>query len=164
MRFKPLDEVEHECFREMLEALCPSVTHLTSKTVKVRILLKETSARSRGERIAITIDMWSSIKCEGYMALSASFINQDWELETWTVNCQPFPGEHTAERTKLKLYELLEEMEIEHHHIVCCVTDNDATMNSFADALDFQWQGCLAHLVNLVTNFAFKGSNIILTF
>ena len=94
---------------------------------------------------------------EGYMPLSAVFINKNWELENWTVNCQPFPGKHGAEQVKRKLYELLEEMEISHDNIVCCVTDNDATMNSFADTLDFEWQGCLAHLINLVTNLAFRG-------
>jgi len=163
MRFKTLDEVEHESFREMMEALCPAVHHFSVKTIKDKIISTEVSVRSRlmkhlrGESIAITIDMWSSVSFEGYMALSAVFINKNWELENWTVNCQPFPGKHGAEQVKRKLYELLEEMEISHENIVCCVTDNDATMNSFADTLDFEWQGCLAHLINLVTNFAFRG-------
>lgn len=164
MEFKTIDEVEHDTFRAVLEALCPTVQHVSSKLIKDRLIAKEISVRSKlikhlqGESIAITIDMWSSVKHEGYMALSAAFINKDWELESWTINCQPFPGKHGAEQTKSKLYELLGEIEINHQNIVCCVTDNDATMNSFADALDFEWQGCLAHLINLVTNFAFNGS------
>ena len=164
--YKTLDEVESLPFREMLESLSSNVHHFSSKTIKEKIFLQEVIVREklkehlRGREVAITIDMWSSIKKEGYMALSASFINEAWEIENWTLNCQPFPGKHGAEQVRDKLYDLLQTMDIEHQNVICCVTDNDATMNSFANSLDFEWQGCLAHLINLVTNYVFRGIGI----
>ena len=48
----------------------------------------------------------------------------------------------------------------ENKNVVCCVTDNEPTMNAAADLMPFQWMGCMDHLIELITGVAFDGHGI----
>jgi hypothetical protein len=150
----------------MISAINPNVHHFSRQTVLERLLYKEAEISLKVKEfiknrdVAVTIDTWSSIADEGYCALTVHFINEEWELESLAVNCKPFPGTHTATDMKDKLYEMLRDIGINNDKVVACVTDNEPTMNLFADMLDFPWHGCIDHLIQLLTKVVFDGEGV----
>ena len=94
--FNNLDEVEDEDFRKLLEAVNPNVPvisteHLVDKLYDQYQIIHYFVKRYISKRLfTITTDTWTSAAKQSYIALTAHFINDDWELESICLDCCNF--------------------------------------------------------------------------
>ncbi|KAL2906354.1 putative AC9 transposase [Bienertia sinuspersici] len=80
----PLQFVEYEGIRAVFSYLCPEVKHVSRRTIKNDIMKIHTKEKIKLDellkrapsRIAITSDCWSSITTDGYISLTAHFIEK----------------------------------------------------------------------------------------
>lgn len=82
----------------------PEVKVVSRNTIKSDILqmykrekaiVKETLKSVPG-RIALTSDCWSSITTDGYLSLTAHFIDENWCLRKFILNSSFLPPPHTG--------------------------------------------------------------------
>ena len=106
--FNNLDEVEDFYFREMLLSINPNI-QLISRDALSDALMQQYQVihyyyvkRYISKRnFTITTDTWTSVANQGYIALTAHFINDNWQLESICLDCSLFTGTHTA-KAKLR--------------------------------------------------------------
>ena len=111
--FNNLDEVEDEDFRKLHEAVNPNVPvistpHLVDQLYDQYQIIHYFVKRYISKRLfTLTTDTWTSAAKQSYIALTAHFINDDWELESICLDCCNFTGTHTAVDYKRKVEEML---------------------------------------------------------
>ena len=111
----PFQFVEYEGIRQILSYLCPEVKHITRNTAKADILkLYKRELKSLGSsllaspvRICLTSDLWTSVVTDGYVCLTAHFIDKDWTLQKRILNFCYMPPPHSGIALLKKIYSLL---------------------------------------------------------
>jgi hypothetical protein len=99
----PFRMVEHKYFKLFVASLQPNYELKTRFTVKedcmnlfqsMKVdLLKEISP---AKRLALTTDLWSSCDANGYMVITAHFINASWKLIKHVISFKELPTPHTG--------------------------------------------------------------------
>lgn len=110
--------------------------------------------------LACTTDAWTSVANVAYMCLTLHFITADWQLVSMSLDCSPFPGSHDGPSVAAKLNELLEAYGISLNNVVAAVTDTAPNMCRAARFMQYDWHGCMAHMLELVTGLCFKGPGV----
>ena len=102
MTYQPIATCEDPHFCTMCSSLNSHVPHLGR--AKVISLIKDTSEfvkqtlilALKGIYCAITTDHWTSIANVSYLAATVHFINEDWELISFTLSCKEHSGASKA--------------------------------------------------------------------
>ena len=114
--------VEGRGFKALINHLDPRMTVKTRTTYsreKLESLYQEVKAlvdaelnRSIGGLVGIgfTTDMWTSRNNDAYMALTAHFINDEFELKSFLVGMKPFEGAHTGVQISIELDSCIEKV------------------------------------------------------
>jgi hypothetical protein len=110
--------------------------------------------------MAITTNGWTSVSNESYCSLTVHYICHSGQLVAVDLGCYPFPGPHTGDRVAAQLHEVLAEYNIDVQHVVGCVTDTAANIKRAARFMRFDWYGCMAHQLELVTGLFFNGVGV----
>ena len=76
--------------------------------IKIRSMLEEAPSR-----ICPTTDLWTSITTDGYLCLTAHFIDKGWNLQKKVLNFCEMPTPHTGVALAEKILSLLCEWGIE---------------------------------------------------
>ena len=85
----PLSFVEYSSIKELFSYLHDSVTSISKNTAKSDILNMHKRERNKLKhllkeipgRICLTSDLWTSITIDGYICLTAHFIDKQWKLQ-----------------------------------------------------------------------------------
>jgi hypothetical protein len=88
---------------------------------KLKLFLK--SAQS----ISLTTDLWSSRSKHGYLGLTATWINKDFEIMDVLLEISYFPTPHTAKAITEAIKKAIQKWEIE-GQVVSITTDNGANV------------------------------------
>ncbi|KMT08905.1 hypothetical protein BVRB_6g136250 [Beta vulgaris subsp. vulgaris] len=100
----PFQFAEYEGVRRCFAYLNPNVKVVSRNTLKADIQklyvrekgkLKDELGLVRG-RIALTSDCWSFITTDGYISLTAHFVDNDWRLQKRILNFRFMPPPHTG--------------------------------------------------------------------
>ncbi|KAL2934009.1 putative AC transposase [Bienertia sinuspersici] len=169
----PLQFVEYEGIRAVFSYLCPEVKHVSRRTIKNDIMkihakektkLDELLKRAPG-RIAITSDCWSSITIDGYISLTAHFIEKNWRLGKRVLAFSFIPPPHTGAALAKKMTCLLKQWGIE-KRIASITLDNASSNDSMVETLkydldlvsngDYFHVRCCAHILNLIVQEGLK--------
>lgn len=105
------------------------------------------------EFVSITTDMWTSNSTESFVAVTAHFVTQQWQLKTLLLNCVRFEGSHTSENIKSGVLDVCTEWGIQ-QKVQAIVTDNARNMIRAVELLEFKHWPCFAHTLNLVVQDA----------
>lgn len=100
----PFSFAEYEGIRNIFSYLEPKVGHNCRNTAKgdIKKLHESLCSRLRDElarcpsRICLTSDAWTSIVTDGYLSLTAHFIDSNWELQKRIINFSEMPPPHTG--------------------------------------------------------------------
>lgn len=173
----PFKFVEHDGIREVLSYLNPKVQHISRNTSKSDVLkiyeaekekLKE-SLESITSRICLTSDLWSSLASNGYMTLTAHYVDNNWMLQRRVLVFRHLPPPHDGQNVGEKLISFLQEWGIE-RKIFTLTLDNASYNNGVVDLLknhlrlknslvcdgQFIHVRCGAHILNLVIQSGLK--------
>ena len=111
----PLKFVEYEGVRAILSYLHEEVKHISRNTAKSDVLnlYKKEKCRlkrlleSIPGRVNLTSDLWTSIATDGYLCLTAHFIDDDWRLQKRILNFCFMPPPHSGVAICERIYNLL---------------------------------------------------------
>ncbi|OMO90348.1 hypothetical protein COLO4_19223 [Corchorus olitorius] len=167
----PFEWVEHRKVRELCCYLNKDFKPISRNTckgdcLKIHLEMKEELKSILGKvssKISLTCDMWSSCTSDGYLCLTAHYVNDDWKLCFKILNFFNVPPPHSATYLYNTIYGLLREWGIEKK--ICSITlDNASNMNNMQELLRFQLDQndalvahgkyfhvrCCAHILNLI--------------
>jgi hypothetical protein len=120
-------------------------------------------------RICLTSDLWTSLTTDGYMCLTAHFIDKNWVLTKRVLNFSFMPPPHNDISLCEKMYNLLEDWGIETK--VFTITLDNASSNDVCVGLlrnqltikkallcegEFFHIRCCAHILNLIVQNGLK--------
>nr|GEV64653.1 zinc finger BED domain-containing protein RICESLEEPER 2-like [Tanacetum cinerariifolium] len=96
--------VEHDATRQLHKFLHRDANHISRNTAKLDVLaiymMEKANLKLKLEkasnRICFTSDLWSSITSDGYMALTAHYVDEDWVLRKKVLNFRVVPPPHTG--------------------------------------------------------------------
>ena len=92
---RPMSTIEMEGFRELLEEMVPNYIILSRYIIRNEIIesYEKTSHRlkeilSKIKYFSLTTDGWSAITAKSYITYTIHFIDDDWELNNYTLQTQ----------------------------------------------------------------------------
>ena len=117
----PFSFVEYEGIRKVFSYLNSDVKHIsrnTSKADVLKLFKKEkddikNKLKSIPGRICLTSDLWTFVTSEGYIFLTAHYMDENWELKNITLNFCHMPPPHMGTLLSEKILSFLEEWGIE---------------------------------------------------
>ena len=118
---QPFTVTEEPTFREFVQSLHPAAKLPTANTIKKNIIdcysteIKKIQEmlQNFSDRISYTIDIWTSISAKAFLAITAHFINKEWELQSVIVDFIQIWGKHTGENIKEIFISFLQDFEIQ---------------------------------------------------
>lgn len=169
----PLQLVEYEGIRSCFSYLNPDVKFVSRGTIKndllkiygkERLKLYELLQRAPG-RIALTSDCWTSVTTDGYISLTAHFVDKNWRLQKKILAFTFVPPPHTGAALAEKVISLLKQWGIE-KKVATITLDNASNNDSMVDGLkydldlmsngDYFHVRCCAHILNLIVQEGLK--------
>lgn len=169
----PLQLVEYEGIRAVFSYLCPEVKHVSRHTIKndvMKIYAKEKSKLNEAlkhapGRVAVTSDCWTSITTDGYITLTAHYIDKNWRLAKRVLAFSFIPPPHTGAALAEKMTCMLKEWRIE-KRVASITLDNASANDSMVETLkydldlvcngDYFHVRCCAHILNLIVQEGLK--------
>lgn len=97
--------VQGQGFREMIKTFhagytLPSRCHFTNlmeKKYEATLEKVKAELKNAKSKITLTTDAWTSTATEAYLGVTCHFINQDWELTSYSLTTMPLEERHTVE-------------------------------------------------------------------
>uniref|UniRef100_A0A803NAV6 BED-type domain-containing protein n=1 Tax=Chenopodium quinoa TaxID=63459 RepID=A0A803NAV6_CHEQI len=111
----PFQFAEYEGIRNVFSYLQPDVKLFSRNTTKNDIIKLYNMEKVRlgaalhevSWRISLTSDCWSSLTTDGYISLTAHYIDESWTLQKRILNFSLMPPPHTGVAMSEKIYTLL---------------------------------------------------------
>jgi zinc finger BED domain-containing protein 1 (E3 SUMO-protein ligase ZBED1) len=152
----PLEMVEWPGFRELVAYMEPSYKPVYSDTIKSHIEkkgaeMKADIAKELGavNAVAITTDAWTSCANDGYLAVTASYVNAEFEIKTPVLATVNLTEKHSSQYLEDQLGAVIEDWNIS-GKVVAVVHDNAANIAKVASHIDSGVDiGCGAHTLQL---------------
>ncbi|XP_021735189.1 zinc finger BED domain-containing protein RICESLEEPER 2-like [Chenopodium quinoa] len=169
----PFQFVEFKGFRRCFNYLHPDFKPVTRNTIKYDVLKmykreKEKLKAVLGStcsRIALTSDCWTSLTTDGYISLTAHYVDNSWCLQKKILNFSYIGPPHTGIHLCDHVYGLLKEWGIQ-KNIFSITLDNASSNDVFAENLkgelelinggEFFHVRCCAHILNLIVQDGLK--------
>ncbi|XP_021757908.1 zinc finger BED domain-containing protein RICESLEEPER 2-like [Chenopodium quinoa] len=165
--------VEFKGFRRCFNYLHPDFKPVTRNTIKSDVLKMYKRGKeklkavlgSTCSRIALTSDCWTSITTDGYISLTAHYVDKSWCLKKKILNFSYIGPPHTEIHLCDYVYGLIKEWGIQ-KNIFSITLDNASSNNVFAENLkgelelicggEFFHVRCCAHILNLIVQDGLK--------
>ncbi|KAL4567497.1 hypothetical protein LXL04_023082 [Taraxacum kok-saghyz] len=173
----PLSFVDYKGIRNLFEYVSPELNIICRNTVRADIVSmheRETNKLIRllkeaPGRICLTSDLWSSITTDGYISLTAHYVDKNWVLHKRLLNFSDMPPPHNGISLSEKVYSLLAKWGIE-GKLFSITLDNASSNDTFVNILKLQLNvrkslikegrffhiRCCAHIVNLIVQDGLK--------
>jgi hypothetical protein len=117
---------------------------------KLKLLLKTANS------ISLTTDLWSSRAKHGYLGLTATWINKNFEIIDVLLEISYFPSPHTAEAISEAIRKAMQKWEIE-NLVISITTDNGANVvAAIQNLVSIKRLSCAAHTLQLAINKGLK--------
>ncbi|KAG2680595.1 hypothetical protein I3760_11G105700 [Carya illinoinensis] len=173
----PFRFVEYSGVRSLLQYLRPDVPIISRNTAKADLVKMYHREKKRIRcflndspgRISLTSDLWTSITTDGYMCITAHFLDKKWVLQKRVLNFSFMPPPHNGISLSEKIYNLLCEWGIQHKIFVLTLdnaSSNDVSVELLRTQLnikkalvcdgEFFHLRCCAHILNLVVQDGLK--------
>ena len=138
----PYSYVENQGTRRVFSYVCNELVHYSRNTAKADCLkiferMKKKTKLELGRltsRICLTSDVWTSGTTEGYISLTAHYIDEDWELQNKILNFCHIPPPHSGVVLAENIMNFLQEWGIE-KKIFSITLDNASSNDRMEDIL-----------------------------
>ncbi|XP_042969171.1 zinc finger BED domain-containing protein RICESLEEPER 1-like [Carya illinoinensis] len=173
----PFRFVEYSGVRSLLQYLRPDVPIIYRNTAKADLVKIYSQEKRRIKcmlndspgRISLTSNLWTSITTDGYMCITAHFLDKNWVLQKRVLNFSFMPPPHNGISLSEKIYNLLCEWGIQHKIYVLTLdnaSSNDVSVELLRTQLnikkallcdgEFFHLRCCAHILNLIVQHGLK--------
>ena len=163
MTYQPLATCEDPYFREMCRSLNTNIkpfgrAKVTEHIKNVSEFVKQTLILALvGKHVALTCDHWTSVANVSYLAATVHFIEDDWQLSSFTLSCKEHTGSTTAPDILREMKKAWKAFGIRDDTLMAIVSDTAPVMTAFGKLLDEQhWVAhvyCAAHVLELTTGY-----------
>ncbi|RYQ90845.1 hypothetical protein Ahy_B09g096814 [Arachis hypogaea] len=174
---KPFNMVDDRRFRNWVKYISPTLKLPSRNTVKADIVKvhKREAAKlkkilvSIPNRICLTSDLWTSSTNEGFICLTAHFVDENWKLQSKILNFCHMPPPHTGYELSSKIFTLLTEWKVDKKIFSITLdnaSSNDTCVEHLKSTLDvhgsllcggeFFHVRCSAHILNLIVQDGMK--------
>lgn len=160
---RPLSIVNGVGFRNFVHSLDPTYvvpSHTTMKNYTNYYYgsLKQTVATELQSQssLAFTTDTWTSCATEGYLTLTAHFIDSMWQLRYYVLATIEVKDHHTGENLANEIKCIVEDFGISNTPVSGITTDNAANMVTMTTHLDWPHIRCFAHTLQLSVKAGLK--------
>ncbi|XP_020315982.1 zinc finger BED domain-containing protein 1-like [Oncorhynchus kisutch] len=174
---RPVNLIEGVGFKDMMKILEPGYTVPKRETVMQALTAKYETTKEKvlesiknSQAVSFTTDMWTSLRMESYMTVTAHFITEAWGLQCLVLETKQMEENHTAATIAQRLGEVADKYEIPGCKRVAVVHDNAANMILCADILgrEEKWAGvkgirCAGHTLQLCINATLNQDHICRT-
>ena len=117
---RPAAIIEGEGFKQLLSFsepgyVIPSSVHLMDVVCRKYTMAKEKLKRILAEnktKYSLTTDIWTSFANNAYISLTTHFIDDCWQMKSYTLATYSFPKQHTGDNIVEKLKEVVSEYDI----------------------------------------------------
>ena len=167
----PFQLVEHPQFRALIEMarLAPSFPEIPSAYMVRRQLQELVEERQHtllrmlpmDAKLSIALDCWTSPFRQAFMAVTAYFLDKDWNYREILLGFEPLHGAHTGSYLSTVLLGLLQKHEIQ-DRVLTVTTDNASNNSTLMDSIRGTLQSlelphhvpiirmpCIAHVIQL---------------
>ncbi|XP_052903440.1 zinc finger BED domain-containing protein 4-like [Anopheles moucheti] len=163
----PFDIVEGDTFKEFIRLLNPSYELPSRKTLSNGLLLENyvgvldtvTSCVFKTKSVALTLESWTNYNNTSYTAVTAHYINDDFELCSNLLQCFEISNHCTSHDIADWLKRVMKIFEID-HKVQAFVTDNSANMKAAIEEINVSHLPCFAHTLNHIIQKAIETSII----
>ncbi|CAJ0588373.1 unnamed protein product [Cylicocyclus nassatus] len=161
----PLNIIELQSFKELVQTLNPSYAAPTRKTLK-KLMQKEVRSIDEGNKklfsgdvkLAITVDEWSSKNAScALLAITGHVLKRDFsERANVVLDCVPLDEERSSHERcdKIKDSGKFCNLGIAANNVSFMVADGATVMIKAASDLGIQYIHCCAHVINLAVSQA----------
>ena len=158
---RPAAIVDGEGFKRVLSFLepgyvIPSSVHLMDVVHRKYTMAKEKLKKVLAEnktKYSLTAYIWTSFANDAYISLTMHFIDECWQMKSYTLATYSFPEQHTGDNIVEKLKEVVSEYDIDDSSIFAIVHDQGSNFQRAGCLLedDKQWKSvnCAAHYLQL---------------
>ena len=163
---RPINTVEDPLFRDMVQELNPKAPMVTRAKVGdmiasiAQVVMAVLVAALVGQFFALTTDHWTSAANVSYMATTAHYIDDQWELVALTLQCREHHGSAEATDILVELKKVFTSFNLLAAKCVAVVTDTAPVMGKFGrelkEKLGIYHVYCTDHQLELTTGLAFK--------
>lgn len=162
--FQPFSIVEDVGFREYTYALNQSYSLPSRKTLSNVLLpakFEEVHQKTRevlknAKSVTITTDSWTSCNNDGFIGVTAHFIDNNFELKSILLEVDSSSINHTSQNLARELDRITSDWGLQ-DKILLCLSDNAANIKkAIIDELHWKHLGCVAHTVNLIVKDALE--------
>ncbi|CAB4484443.1 unnamed protein product [Rhizophagus irregularis] len=131
---QPLSTVTNKAYIEHMHIIDPIFTVPGAK--KIRMMIARSYGYNRdklklllktAQSISLTTDLWSSRSKHGYLGLTATWINKDFEIMDVLLEISYFPTPHTAQAITEVIKKAIQKWEIE-SQVISIIADNGANI------------------------------------
>ena len=100
--------------------------------------------------VGFTTDAWTSRKNQGYVALTLHYIDSEWKLQSFTMDCRMLPGSHSGEALARCIDSMLEKISaLPADCEKCFTTDAENKMvKAIRESSSTRHIKCVAHAIN----------------
>lgn len=152
----PLSFAESEEFKELAAILDPRwvvpgrerVNNLLNDAFN-RVHIRLDQDMRKAERISLTMDLWTASSRDGYLGVTATWIDDDYEMNNAVLAFSHVPYPHTGNAIAARIEEVCTHWKIKGK--VCSITTDNATnMRGACRKAGIPQVPCTAHTLNLI--------------
>ena len=154
---QPLRIVERVSFRKLIYEFDPAFDMPNSKAIKAIIYaaynytfealidqLKHITS------VSLTLDLWTARSNHGYLGITCSYLDQQYNLNEITLTLSHIKYPHTANHIKDAIEEILNDWNLQ-SKVHSITTDNGNNVKKCVKSMKrIRWNPCVAHTLQLV--------------
>uniref|UniRef100_A0A182W3Q6 BED-type domain-containing protein n=1 Tax=Anopheles minimus TaxID=112268 RepID=A0A182W3Q6_9DIPT len=163
----PFDIVEGDTFKKFIRMLNPNYELPSRKTLSNGLLTDNylglletvTECLIKTKSVALTLDGWTNSNNANFLAVTAHYINDDFELCSNLLECFEFTQQCTGHNIADWLKSVMLKFKIE-NKIQAIVTNHTTHLKDAIDEINVPHLPCFAHTLNMIIQLAVKNSII----
>ena len=162
---RPISVVDDIGFLNLMNVAEPRYIVPCRSTIKRRIDERYLHERSRVkaslhsvEYMTCTTDMWTSRASDAYISLTCHFIDQDFTMSYYNLECKHFPGAHDYANIMDMIESLASDWGIDiKRKVTSFTTDSGSNIVKALDVMNIPRLACVGHTLNLAVQKALAG-------
>jgi len=108
------------------------------------------------DSFALTTDMWTSCHNQAYTGLTVHYVDDCYQLQSYLLKTVEFPESHTGSNILEELEAILEEWKSPQDNLSAVTTDNETTIVSALEIVQWKRMPCLSHTLQVAVDVVLK--------